>query len=194
MHHIYHTEAFILRSNQSGEDSKIITLYTNELGLVRAKAQGVRKISSKLRFTLQNFAYAKVDLVRGKEIWRITTASPIDSNTDILCFSERETVVAHITSLVSRLVAGEERNDEIFAILKNVFEILRSTISLDEMYCQKIELFYVAKILMSLGYLSRSAHAHISNEHENIPEHFDDSVYRRKLITEINEALSLSQL
>ena len=150
MHHIYHTEAFILGTRQHGEDSKIITLYTNELGLVRAKAQGVRKISSKLRFTLQNFAYAKVDLVRGKEIWRITTASPIDSNMDILCFPEREDVVAHVTSLVSRLVAGEERNDEIFFILKNLFEILRSTVSLDKAYCAKIELFYVNYIVWSI--------------------------------------------
>ena len=105
MHHIYHTEAFVLGSNQNGEDSKIITLYTKELGLVRAKAQGIRKLASKLRFTLQNFSYAKVDLVRGKEIWRITTASPLDSNTDILCFPEREKVMVHIMSLVARLVA-----------------------------------------------------------------------------------------
>ncbi|MEI6316329.1 MAG: DNA repair protein RecO [bacterium] len=194
MHHIYHTEAFVLRTSQSGEDSKIITLYTNELGLIHAKAQGIRKISSKLRFTLQNFSYAKVDLVRGKEIWRITTASPIESNMDILCFPEREIIVAHVTSLVARLVAGEERNDEIFAALKNMFEILRSTISFDETYCAKIELFYVAKILMSLGYMSRSVHAHISQENHVIPEHFDDSTYRKKLVSEINEALSLSQL
>ena len=194
MHHIYHTEAFVLGSNQNGEDSKIITLYTKELGLVRAKAQGIRKLASKLRFTLQNFSYAKVDLVRGKEIWRITTAYPLDSNTDILCFPEREKVMVHIMSLVARLVAGEEANEEIFFILKNVCEVLRSTVSLDAQYCNQIELFYVAKILMSLGYLSREAYSVISPESENIPPEFGDKSYRSKLIQEINQALTLSQL
>ncbi|MEI8130779.1 MAG: recombination protein O N-terminal domain-containing protein, partial [bacterium] len=148
MHHIYHTDAFILGSYQTGEDSKIIVLYATGLGLVRAKAQGVRKLSSKLRFTLQNFSHAKVDLVRGKEIWRITTAVPVDSNTDILCFPEREQVIARISSLVTRLVAGEEHNDELFFLLSSVCQTLRSTVVRDGAYCAKIELYYVTRILM----------------------------------------------
>ena len=194
MHHIYHTEAFVLGSHQSGEDSKIIVLYATGLGLVYAKAQGVRKLSSKLRFTLQNFSYAKVDLVRGKEIWRITTAVPLHANTDILCFPEREQVVARISSLVTRLVAGEEHNDEIFFLLTSLCETLRSTVLLDQKYCAKIELYYVARILMTLGYLSRSAYEFIGDDVVSVPEALDDASYRQKLVREINEALSLSQL
>ena len=194
MHHIYHTEAFVLGSRQSGEDSKTITLYVTGLGLVYAKAQGVRKLSSKLRYALQNFSYAKVDLVRGKEIWRITTAVPINSNTDILCFPEREQVIARISSLVTRLVAGEEHNDEIFLLLNSLCETLRTTLLLDNKYCAKIELYYVARILMTLGYLSRNAYEFISDDVVAIPEALNDLDYRLKLIKEINEALSLSQL
>ena len=194
MHHIHHSEAFILGSRESGEDSKTILLYATGLGLVYAKAQGLRKLSSKLRYTLQNFSYAKVDLVRGKEIWRITTAVPIDSNTDILCFPEREQVVARISSLVTRLVAGEEHNDEIFFLLKSLYSTLRSTILLDSKYCAKIELYYVARILMTLGYLSRNAYEFISDDVVAIPEVLNDTEYRQKLVKEINEALNLSQL
>lgn len=194
MHHIHHTEAFILGSRQSGEDSKTITLYATGLGLVYAKAQGIRKLSSKLRYTLQNFSYAKVDLVRGKEIWRITTAVPINSNTDILCVPEREQVIARVTSLITRLVTGEEHNDEIFLLLSSLCETLRSTILLDDKYCAKIELYYVARILMTLGYLSRNAYEFISDDVVAIPQALDDVHYRQNLVKEINEALSLSQL
>ena len=76
MHHLHHTEAYVLGSSPKGEDSKLLRLYTRELGLVYAHAQGVRKLSSKLRFTLQDFSLATVDLVRGREIWRVTTATP----------------------------------------------------------------------------------------------------------------------
>ena len=81
MHHIHHTEAFVLGSSPKGEDSKLLRLYTRELGLVYAHAQAVRKLSSKLRFTLQDFSRASVDLVRGKEIWRVTTATPNRADT-----------------------------------------------------------------------------------------------------------------
>jgi len=194
MHHIYHTKAFVLGSRQTGEDSKTIILYTSNLGLIYARAQGIRKISSKLRYTLQNFSYAKVDLVRGKEIWRITTAVPIHSNSDILSVSSREQVIARVSSLVARLVAGEEHNEEIFLLLTGLCETLRSTSLLDEAHCAKVELFYVTRVLMTLGYLSRSAYEFISDDVVAIPQILDDVQYRQKLIREINEALALSQL
>ena len=43
--------------------------------MIYASASGVRKMSSKLRFVLQDFAYIKVDLVRGKDFWRLTSAT-----------------------------------------------------------------------------------------------------------------------
>ena len=68
MHHIYHTEAFVLGSRNVGEANKMLSLYTRELGLVYAHAQGIRLGKSKLRFGLQDFSHATVDLVQGKDI------------------------------------------------------------------------------------------------------------------------------
>ena len=75
MHHIYHTKGIILESRNFGEAGKYYSIFTRDLGLVHARAQGVRKMSSKLRFVLQNFAYLKMDLVAGRDIFRVTNAS-----------------------------------------------------------------------------------------------------------------------
>ncbi|MCE9517782.1 recombination protein O N-terminal domain-containing protein, partial [Candidatus Nomurabacteria bacterium] len=75
MHHIYHTKSFVIGSYNRGEANKILVLYTREMGLVRAVAQGIRLNKSKLRFGLQDFSYASVDLVRGRDIWRVTSGS-----------------------------------------------------------------------------------------------------------------------
>ena len=75
MHHIYHTEGIILGSNNFGETGKYYAIFTRDLGMIYASAQGVRKMSSKLRFVLQDFAYLKIDLVKGKDFWRLTNAS-----------------------------------------------------------------------------------------------------------------------
>ncbi len=57
MHHIYHTEGIILGSKNYGEAGKYYSIFTRDLGMIYASAQGVRKMSSKLRFILQDFAY-----------------------------------------------------------------------------------------------------------------------------------------
>ena len=69
MHHIYHTEGIILDSRSFGEAGKHYSIFTRDLGMITASAQGVRKMSSKLRFILQDFAYLKIDLVAGKNIF-----------------------------------------------------------------------------------------------------------------------------
>ena len=74
MHHIYHTEGIILGSRNFGEAGKHYYIFTRDLGMITATAQGVRKMSSKLRFVLQDFSYIKIDLVQGKNIFRVTNA------------------------------------------------------------------------------------------------------------------------
>ena len=75
MHHIYHTEGIILESRNFDEAGKYYFIFTRDFGMILASAQGVRKISSKLRFVLQDFAYLKIDLVKGKDFWKVTNAS-----------------------------------------------------------------------------------------------------------------------
>jgi len=194
MHHIHHTEAFILGSRHKGEDSKILILYTRELGLVYAHAQGIRKLSSKLRFILQDFARVNVDLVRGKEIWRVTTASPIDSYRHVLSARQSEKILARIMSLLIRLVAGEDASEEVFQTLVRTYALLEVQGQSAEDY-RALELLCVARILVALGYLSRATPGvgHESPD-TNMPGEFNDIAYQHRLIRDINQALAATQL
>lgn len=192
MHHIYHTDAFVLASRPVGEDSKTLVLFTRELGLLYARAQALRKISSKLRFTLQDFSRASVDLVRGKEIWRVTTAIPVDTQRDILRDTDKEQIVARIYALVVRMCSGEEPNPEVFTALENLSVLLTRSASPDA--SRSVELFTVARILISLGYLDRAALPESGEGIAEIPEHFSDPDYRKNILMRINAALAASQL
>ena len=195
MHHIYHTEAFIVGSRPKGEDSKLLILYTRELGLIYAHAQGVRKISSKLRFVVQDFSRVQVDLVRGKEIWRLTTASPIESYRHILRDRGTEKILARTMSLLVRLVSGEEANEEVFDTLIRTYALLEVKGQSAEDY-RALELLSVARILTALGYLSRATPGIVAEPLAGyaIPKEFDDIAYQHRLIREINEALAATQL
>src|SRR3989344_4801484 len=107
-HHIYTTEGLVLGSMPLGEANKYISIFTRDLGLIRASAQGVRSVSSKLRYGLQDFSQSTISLVRGKNVWRVTNALPYknlfasfknDESKFLLC--------TNVLSLVKKLVAGE---------------------------------------------------------------------------------------
>ncbi len=195
MHHIYHTESFILSSRPSGEDSKTLALYTRELGLVYARAQAVRKLSSKLRYVLQDFSRAQIDLVRGKEIWRITTAVPVDVSLSITKNREAEGVLARVFALVVRLCAGEDPNAEVYACLIDMENmLLAASKETTREEFRSIEIFAVARILIALGYLSRTLLPATPEGSISIPEQFSEAEFRKNILIEINRALSETQL
>ncbi len=195
MHHIHHTEAFVLGSRPKGEDSKLLILFTRELGLVYAHAQGIRKLSSKLRFTLQDYSRAQVDLVRGKEIWRVTTATPVRSYAELRRHRESERILARVATLLTRLVAGEEANVEVYEALARTYALLEAKGQSAEDY-RALELLSVARILVALGYLSRAMPGIVSEPSDiaEMPKEFSDVAYQHRLIRDINQALAASQL
>jgi hypothetical protein len=89
MYKIYETKGYVLSSIPSGEADRLLNVFTKELGLVRAKAQGIRYEKSKLRFSTQDFSEVNISLVRGKGYWRLVLINILDSailylsNTDI---------------------------------------------------------------------------------------------------------------
>lgn len=151
MHHIYHTEGLILGSKNFGETSRYYYIFTRDLGMIYASAQGVRKMSSKLRFVLQDFAYVKIDLVQGKEFWRVTSASKTNLLGDITKTPQNLAVFDNIARLLRRLLAGVEPNPELFADVLSGLEILE-TLKTDA-DLRNAEAVLVLRILNNLGYI-----------------------------------------
>ena len=153
MHHIYHTEGIILGSKSSGEAGKYYSIFTRDLGLIYATAQGVRKMSSKLRYVLQDFAYVKVDLVAGKNIFRVTTASKTNDLEHITKRPETLKVFANIARLLKRLLAGVEPNQALFEDVLLGLQILEKAEVKD---LENIEAIMVLRILNNLGYIGEN--------------------------------------
>ena len=151
-HHIYTSDAFVLESQPSGEADRFFTLFTRELGLIRANAKGVRLQKSKLRYSLQDFSRSSISFVRGKELWRITSAR-IEHNlyhthqSDIRVLH----VIANVLSLIKRLVVGEQKDELLFQILVEAFSFLEAREWNEELTL--FEIIIVLRILDRLGYL-----------------------------------------
>lgn len=147
-HHIYHTRGLILGSVPIGESNKFYRIFTEDFGLVGATAQAVREQKSKLRYTLRDFSWVKLDIVRGKDVWRITSA--MQERYDV---SGEEIAPSFIRAcaLLSRLVHGEGRNDALFQELRMFAELLEQDV--DPVHEVAIDTLIALRILAHLGYI-----------------------------------------
>lgn len=194
MHHIYHTNGFILSSRNKGEANKMLTVYTREMGLVRAMVQGIRLHKSKLRFALQDFSYANIDFVRGKDVWRITSAKNISSFPFARASRDSLLIIARISKLIERLCDGEESNEKIFDDFIQALYLLDDT-DISKSSREALELHLVLRTMNSLGYIGES---------DKLTEYLDGDIdlgrtemllkERRSIISHINKALNESQL
>ena len=194
MHHIYHTHGFILSSRNRGEANKMLTIYTREMGLVRAAAQGIRLHKSKLRFTLQDFSYANIDLVRGKEMWRVTSARHINSFPYARGNSSSLLLITRVGKLIERICDGEVQNEIIFDDLIQALYLLDDE-NISKESREALELHLVLRIMNSLGYIGDSdilsKYLGSSFDHSKTEMLLKERV---SIISHINKALNESQL
>ncbi len=192
MHHIYHTEGIILDSVNFGETGKYYSVFTRDFGMIYASARGVRKMSSKLRFVLQDFAYLKIDLVKGRDFWRITNASKTN-RLERLFKPEVFPVFVNISKLLKRLLAGEDSNRNLFVDLLNGLSILEKSKTKDEL--RNIEVVIVLRVLNNLGYIGGNE---ILKDFIKSPFEkdliFRVSKNRSKILYQINKALKETHL
>ncbi|OGZ08047.1 MAG: hypothetical protein A2942_00715 [Candidatus Lloydbacteria bacterium RIFCSPLOWO2_01_FULL_50_20] len=193
-YHIYHTEALILGGKAAGEGDRVLYCYTRELGLILAHAKSLRENHSKLRYTLQTFAHAEIDLVRGKYGWKLISAYPIDSFTSLWRHPSKRKIVAAHAQLLRRLIQGEERHELLFDDLLSGLRFLSGIENEAELRAG--ELIFVVRMLSRLGYWGDAV---------RFPQLALENVWtaellsfaqkaRTPLILGINQALELSHL
>ena len=193
MHHIYHTEGIILGSKNYGETGKTYFVFTRDLGMIYASASGVRKLSSKLRFVLQDFAYVKIDLVEGRDFWRVTSASKTNALEDISQNKETFEILYNIAKLLKRLLAGVEPNQILFSDLINGLSILEKIENKNDL--RSIEAIIVLRILNNLGYIGGDeALQNLVKSPFESNLLFEVSKSRGEVLRQINKALKETHL
>ena len=192
-HHIYQTDAFIIDSKNVGEANKIVYLFTKDIGMISATAQGVRLLKSKLRYSLQDFSYSKVSLVRGKEVWRITSAGLKEKLLSKM--SPDNFAFARALVLVKRLTPGEEKNEKLFKSLERASEFLLGRES-DKVDPLNFECILVLRILNHLGYLAPAKATTQFVESDGWSRELVGQLayFKKEALSEINRALKESQL
>ena len=190
---MYQTRGFIIRSTNTGEADRTIFVFTETLGLVAVNARATRKVSSKLRYSLQNYSFIRLVMVRGKNVWRLTDAENLVSF-HTACDAKKLKILAGIFSFLNRFIHGEGENFILFANLANLFYFLKETeLSDDEMF--SAEILADVQIFSALGYVGESktlAPFLATKISKSTVENF--APHRAEALKEINRALKESHM
>lgn len=151
---IHHIEGVILEAQQSGDADITLVTYTRELGLVYISAKSLRRSGSRLRFVLQQYSRAKIDVVHAKRGWMLTSAQTIDTQSGLWAhaggFGGRARVYAEAVVLLRRLVRGPESDPVLYGDFIAFGEYLARAEK--EQVCRAIGLLFVIRTLALLGY------------------------------------------
>lgn len=153
------TSAFVVGRRESGEAACVLSLFTRELGLVQATARGIRFHKSKLRYHVQDYAFARVTLTAGHEYWVLIGAVPISYPTPnpslmIMEGQGRDTRknLARAGVLLTRFLGEQDPHPEMFD------DLVRLTNQDDQNGEEQsdVDILLELAILDRLGYVSHS--------------------------------------
>jgi DNA repair protein RecO len=147
MRHKYDTRAIVIARSPLGEANTLLTLLTPELGLVRARAQGLRRPAARLAAALATYAESDLVLVRGKESWRVAGAVLAESWSTRMGYAARQRA-GRISRLLLRLVAGESQDPSIYRLMKGFFTAISE---LPENTHEAAEIFAALQLIKTLG-------------------------------------------
>ena len=195
-YHLYHTPALVLGGTATGEGSRTVELFTRELGLILARAQGVRLARSKLRYHLTDFSYADAWLVRGREVWRL--ANSVSRANLFSALAGQETaraILARAALLLRRLLPPEEKHEKLFDAVVSCSVLLQSR-ACAEKELRDIEILLALRILFHMGYLGepREFLEVAAGESFGVFEISSVAPLRRQLVSVINSSLRVSGL
>lgn len=192
-HTIYHSEAFVMSTRNTGEADKTFKLFTKDFGVIMAKATGIRKIESRLRYFVQDFKYIDASLVKGKNYWRLVSARPIHelNSKKSLATSSR----VRSLQLISKLAGEGEPMPELFETLSEAY-MYTSRIHPSNEDLEGIEALLALKILHTLGYWGEEE----DEENPFVKSPFNEMTIeklkgvKKFIIQEVNNSLRATQL
>lgn len=144
----YPSRGIVLARYPAGEANTTLAILTPEFGLVRARAQGLRKMGSKLSPALQTLTECEAMLVRGKDGWRLSGAVLVQNFAQTLSLTSRERA-GRISALILRLVRGESPDPTVFYIFS---DFLNALSNLSEEEQELAEVIAALGIVNDLGF------------------------------------------
>jgi len=144
---VYKTEAIVLKRTNLGEADSIVTLFTPNLGKIRAVAKGVRRPKSKLGGHLDLLTQSSLLLAQGQNLDVITQSQMMESFLPLRSDLWRTSCAIYLVELVDQFTAEEVENYPVYRLLQTA--LLRLC---EEQSNELVLRYFELHLLSHLGY------------------------------------------
>lgn len=145
---LYRVEAIVLKRTDHGEADRLLTLFTPDLGKMRAIAKGARKPASRKSGHVELFARTHLLVAKGKQLDIVTQADTLDAFLPLRENLERIGYAYYLAELVDRFSEEGTENRAIFDLLLRALAALGDATTDPDLLAR----FFELRLLQYVGY------------------------------------------
>jgi DNA repair protein RecO (recombination protein O) len=152
---LYRTPAVILKRMDLGEADRIVTLYSRDVGKIRAVAKGVRRTTSRSAGHLEPFTLSDVMFAVGRELDVISQADTLEAFRAIREDLVLTTYAYYLAEMVDLLTEDRMENRAVFDVLVEGLRDLECAVTvhpLDNPEARLVLIVFHLRLLEALGY------------------------------------------
>src|SRR5712691_7603201 len=124
---LYRDEGVVLRAIKLGEADRIVTIFTQGNGKIRAVAKGIRKTTSKFGARLEPMSRVALQCYKGRDLDIVTQAESLDSNRVLREEYSLLTRSVPMLEAVDQVAQDREPNPALYRMLTGALHTLATT-------------------------------------------------------------------
>ena len=145
------THVFVFKKEDRLESDRVFSVFSKDFGRIEIFGKAIRKMPSKLRGNTEIFSFSKFEFIQGKSKKTLTDAIFIEKFKTLKEIPEKLETAYKIADVVDDFIKGEEPDEHIYNLLKDVFNKLDICIELSSYY-QLIYYYFIWNFIFILGY------------------------------------------
>ena len=115
----FRVEVVVIRHYDYGEADRMLTVYSQQRGKLRALAKGVRKVRSRKAGHLEPFTRVKLQLAKGKNWYVVSQAEALDTYSSLRENLEAVGYASYVVELLDKFTYEEEENGAVYRLVTN---------------------------------------------------------------------------
>ena len=117
------TKGIVIKATDFKDSDKIVTIFSADFGIIKARARGVKKAKAKLAFAVQPFALCEFLLIEKGGFFTVINATSIDQFFDLTADFDKYVFCLAALEVCQKTIKENDANKDLFLLLLNLLKI-----------------------------------------------------------------------
>lgn len=158
----------VLKQRNLGENDRVITILSKELGIIETIAKGVKSTKSKLGSSCQLFCYTQFDLYKKKDNYTVTSAQVINAFYDLRLDVTKLALVGYFSEITTQISPSTETTEEFLSLLLNSIHLLE----IDKKSIPQIKSIFELRSISIAGFMPNLVCCKVCNNYQTDKMYF----------------------